>query len=994
MVQELVYTSAPQGLKPGSRGFCTVATSSGLTRNLAERLESLSGYKHVFGASDANAELNPVAYSHLCIGIGGKVLHVLSRVADAGLDYTQRSNKLAHHLVLGEEELVADGPSWLLEQPGVLMSRWEGEPRTLAPRGGLPAGRASQGGPCQAWQRYGDAGWAGILAATAVELPQRQAVIIFAPGAQVVPLIGDALRLLPPALRWKVSFSTYFTKLPPGIDCQWRCVLDGTDEAKAARVDRNALVLDLTRPLPAPQESAWTQYARSGVQPKSLSAAIDLRAAGTPSAAPLRAATARAIALPIARTTAESIGVSPEFDDALDGADESRWSKPWMFLGAGALVLMLLGLVAFDVLGVSAAKRPAALAKGDAVALPAPNTAAAQLKILALEHARNVWEEMRPRIGHFDNEIHTIESFLPSLSSDETAGGDRPKGQTDLGHMQKKLKDVEHHSGRVEEMLAGIKTLERDFERLQADPLKNLNYPQALNAGAGLAAMELESDDEYRRILRLADDELHEKHDRLEVLNKGLASATKSLKRRIARAKSDEKTRLHAGDTKGKIRPDAPLDLVKEVDLQLPSTFSSKPGAVSLGHVYVNDDTACQLKLLGGDIDAGRAFRITDGPGVTGERHWKLMLHTAKTGLFREQDEVKAELILRGQELTFQWVPRAGTDLEQIKNCVLEASVGQHVAHVAFRKPIHNEISQDFRAAELQKQEIVIPYFPRHQAIRLQVDIVGVDETPIVQHFIIGKPSARMADRFPKVDAVPFDQPAAFDLKIWPPGDSPPPSGSSAKFPEVLREIGLHAKLQIKTGADSKADYKLMVLKLGGHCKFQQPESKLIVDAERQWNAETKELDSDNAHLLKQIEQQESKLDKLRIWFVRLRDAEAVIIEAEEVGDEKEVLAARSKRDTVLRGIQLENERRSLRSQKPLESDLEDHEQELKDLANSRKRNQRAIQSRREWLELTKAISAKIALDITLFAEDATGKDECLVQFSARPKPTEEKPQP
>jgi len=44
MSQELINTSAPRGLKPGSKGFCTVAMTAGLTTAWAERLESLSVY--------------------------------------------------------------------------------------------------------------------------------------------------------------------------------------------------------------------------------------------------------------------------------------------------------------------------------------------------------------------------------------------------------------------------------------------------------------------------------------------------------------------------------------------------------------------------------------------------------------------------------------------------------------------------------------------------------------------------------------------------------------------------------------------------------------------------------------------------------------------------------------------------------------------------------------------------------------------------------------
>ena len=65
MSQELHYTSAPRGLKPGSRGFCTVASTVGLSGPLAERLESLSGYQPIYPVHDPAAARNPVNFMHI-----------------------------------------------------------------------------------------------------------------------------------------------------------------------------------------------------------------------------------------------------------------------------------------------------------------------------------------------------------------------------------------------------------------------------------------------------------------------------------------------------------------------------------------------------------------------------------------------------------------------------------------------------------------------------------------------------------------------------------------------------------------------------------------------------------------------------------------------------------------------------------------------------------------------------------------------------------------
>ena len=71
------------------------------------------------------------------------------------------------------------------------------------------------------------------VAETASAGASRPAVIVFRPGVDPLPLLAESLALLPPEIRWNVSFCTYFNKLPPGIDCQWRCVLEGSPEAIA-----------------------------------------------------------------------------------------------------------------------------------------------------------------------------------------------------------------------------------------------------------------------------------------------------------------------------------------------------------------------------------------------------------------------------------------------------------------------------------------------------------------------------------------------------------------------------------------------------------------------------------------------------------------------------------------------------------------------------------------------------------------------------------------
>lgn len=264
MSQELVYTSAPKGLKLGSRGFCTVASTTGMAKNLADRLEALTGYKHLFPPDSPQAVENPVNYSYLRFALGGQTYYVLSRIADAGLDYTQRSNKLAHHVVLSQTELVSAGPAWLASQPGVFETEWHKEPQLFSngrhlPSGDLPAGI------CGAWQAAtGDAGWAGVLAEHALKNASEEAYLVYKPGTDVLKLFQEAQALLPLEVRWDTTFSTYFTKLPPGIECRWRGVVDGTPEALRARRLPNTLAIALTEVLPIAPDGRLVRIARRG----------------------------------------------------------------------------------------------------------------------------------------------------------------------------------------------------------------------------------------------------------------------------------------------------------------------------------------------------------------------------------------------------------------------------------------------------------------------------------------------------------------------------------------------------------------------------------------------------------------------------------------------------------------------------------------------------------------------------------------------------------
>lgn len=160
MALELIYTSAPRGLRAGSSGYCTVARTRGLREDLAAALERRSLYAHEPG------DFSPVYFSFRPLSLGGASWRVLSRAQDAGLDFTGRRHYLVHHLVLDPSE-EPDGlqPAEILLGWQGWREKWEGAPRELEPFSAAPWWRDLPRVrlPAQEWKRQaGDAGWAAF----------------------------------------------------------------------------------------------------------------------------------------------------------------------------------------------------------------------------------------------------------------------------------------------------------------------------------------------------------------------------------------------------------------------------------------------------------------------------------------------------------------------------------------------------------------------------------------------------------------------------------------------------------------------------------------------------------------------------------------------------------------------------------------------------------------------------------------------------------------
>lgn len=264
MIQQLVFTSAQEGLRPGSGGFTTVAATPGMSPPLIAQIEALSAYKFAFPPAGAQADKNPVSYAHRIVQSNKQSWQVLSRVAPAGADYTGRSNFIAHHALLDRNDRVPAGPAWTLKNSGLFLKEWAGQPRHLSDDHQFVRAEA-QPTVCSAWQAAtGDAGWGGVLVDSLYRARSTPAYVVYPAGLDMLALIDESLRLLPAEHRWAVTFDTYFTDDHPDVKCLWRCVLAHSPPADRVKKGSPSLVIDLTQPLDSLADSRGVRAARAG----------------------------------------------------------------------------------------------------------------------------------------------------------------------------------------------------------------------------------------------------------------------------------------------------------------------------------------------------------------------------------------------------------------------------------------------------------------------------------------------------------------------------------------------------------------------------------------------------------------------------------------------------------------------------------------------------------------------------------------------------------
>jgi hypothetical protein len=251
MPWQLIYTSAPRGLLSGQSGFCTVARSPDLREALVQRLEQISSYHYLRVSEAATAHRNPTISAYRLLDLRGTKYYVLTRIQPCGLDFTARTNHLAHHLIFEGDELAKlPSPAALLRQwPGWLPS-WQGEPRWLESLDASSFASLSKYFlPAQTWARMtGDGGRAaGLLESECV----RGCYLACPPGSeeQMLEMYCETLQLLNfngqfPLRPWRHTFTSFLQAEDNPNDFHWRGCQENTPAYQQA-INRSAPLIPL-----------------------------------------------------------------------------------------------------------------------------------------------------------------------------------------------------------------------------------------------------------------------------------------------------------------------------------------------------------------------------------------------------------------------------------------------------------------------------------------------------------------------------------------------------------------------------------------------------------------------------------------------------------------------------------------------------------------------------------------------------------------------------
>lgn len=255
MARLLIYTSAPKLLDAGRSGFGTVARAKSLSPLLVGAIERVSQF-----ANHRSTDRTRVIFSHRRVTAANQRVHLLSRIADAGSDYTGRTNHLAQHLVVTQEEATHAAncgltPADVLQQ-FAWRATWNEPAKFFTPAEDValdafhpPARNAAR----TAWSALTGRGiFARLLAWDAAP---RTGVLLVPTPHDPLALLAESLAEAGP-LAWQRTFTTSLESTDEMADFDW--IVSSPEGFSEIRTRCGArTIYDLTQPntLPLPSEA-------------------------------------------------------------------------------------------------------------------------------------------------------------------------------------------------------------------------------------------------------------------------------------------------------------------------------------------------------------------------------------------------------------------------------------------------------------------------------------------------------------------------------------------------------------------------------------------------------------------------------------------------------------------------------------------------------------------------------------------------------------------
>jgi hypothetical protein len=233
------------------------------------QLEKLSYYQHL---SLSGGQERPIYCSRI-VDIRGSRYHVLSRILDTELDFTGRTNFLAHHLIFTPEEVRQfPSPPVILRGWTAWVKSWSKEPLLLENEdwSGLARLSSSVSVPATTWhQLTGDAinayGLLELRAGIAFRvdsLTDEQVLALFAESLELLELRDPRLDFR--ATAWQYTFTTSMQEQDNPGDFRWRC-LHSDNPASNRFAGPDCRALSDVRSVRVTSEEVI--FARSGRQP-------------------------------------------------------------------------------------------------------------------------------------------------------------------------------------------------------------------------------------------------------------------------------------------------------------------------------------------------------------------------------------------------------------------------------------------------------------------------------------------------------------------------------------------------------------------------------------------------------------------------------------------------------------------------------------------------------------------------------------------------------